>query len=119
MSEALDAASRQIDARLAELRDDLQRLEAAAAILIERNAHRKTRQRRRGHAGGVRPGRSGTRRSSRASEAENLVRRHPGISTSDLAKRMSIQPGYLYRIMPQLQKEGALEKRGKGWHPAP
>jgi DNA-binding IscR family transcriptional regulator len=46
------------------------------------------------------------------------VRQHPGITIADLAKRMSIQPNYLYRVLPQLQQDGKVRKRGKEWHPA-
>ena len=31
---------------------------------------------------------------------------------------MGIQANYLYRVMPGLQKDGKVKKRGKGWHPA-
>jgi hypothetical protein len=31
---------------------------------------------------------------------------------------MGIKPNYLYRVMPQLQKDGKVRKRGNGWHPA-
>ena len=43
---------------------------------------------------------------------------NPGISIADLAKEMKITPNYLYRVMPELQKEGKVRKQGKGWHPA-
>jgi len=52
----------------------------------------------------------------RAQEALKLVHRHPGITIGELAKRMKIQANYLYRILPQLQKEGKVEKRDKGYH---
>jgi len=35
----------------------------------------------------------------------------------ELAKRMKIKANYLYRVLPQLQKEGKVEKRDKGYHP--
>jgi hypothetical protein len=35
-----------------------------------------------------------------------------------MAKRMGIAPPYLYRVLPKLQKEGNVRKRGTGWHPA-
>jgi hypothetical protein len=31
---------------------------------------------------------------------------------------MGIQANYLYRVMPGLEKDGKVKKRGKGWHPA-
>jgi MarR family len=55
----------------------------------------------------------------RAQEALKLVHRHPGITIGELAKRMKIKANYLYRLLPQLQKEGKVEKRDKGYHPPP
>ena len=46
------------------------------------------------------------------------MRENPGITISDLAKRMNIKPNYLYRVLPQLQQDGKVRKRGKEWHPA-
>ena len=63
-----------------------------------------------------RPGRPrGT--GSRAQEALKLVHANPGITIGELAKRMKIKANYLYRVLPQLQKEGKVEKRDKGYHP--
>jgi predicted Rossmann fold nucleotide-binding protein DprA/Smf involved in DNA uptake len=53
----------------------------------------------------------------RAHEALKLVHTHPGITIAELAKRMKIKANYLYRVLSQLQKEGKVEKRDKGYHP--
>jgi ribosomal protein S25 len=53
----------------------------------------------------------------RAEEALKLVHRHPGITLQEIAKRMKIQANYLYRVLPQLEKEGKIKKRDKGYHP--
>ena len=53
----------------------------------------------------------------RAQEALKLVHTHPGITIAELSKRMKIKANYLYRLLPQLQKEGKVEKRDKGYHP--
>jgi ribosomal protein S25 len=53
----------------------------------------------------------------RAQEALKLVHTHPGITLAEMAKRMKIKANYLYRILPQLEKEGRVTKRGKGYHP--
>ena len=67
-------------------------------------------------ASAKRPGRPrGT--GSRAQEALKLVHKHPGITIGELANRMKIKANYLYRVLPQLQKEGKIEKRDKGYHP--
>ena len=63
-----------------------------------------------------RPGRPrGT--GNRAQEVLKLVHKHPGITIGELAKRMKIKANYLYRVLPQLQKDGKVEKRDKGYHP--
>jgi len=53
----------------------------------------------------------------RAQEALKLVHRHPGITIGEIAKRMKIQANYLYRVLPQLEKDGKVKKRDKGYHP--
>jgi hypothetical protein len=53
----------------------------------------------------------------RAQEALKLVHRHPGITIGEIAKRMKIQANYLYRVLPQLEKDGKIKKRDKGYHP--
>lgn len=69
-------------------------------------------------AGGARrrPGRrkgSGTR----SVQALNFVKEQPGISIPELAARMGIKQNYLYRVLPGLEQEGKVEKKGRGWHP--
>ena len=53
----------------------------------------------------------------RAQEALKLVHKHPGITIGDMAKRMKIQANYLYRLLPQLEQDGKIKKRDKGYHP--
>jgi len=53
----------------------------------------------------------------RAQEALKLVHRHPGITIGEIAKRMKIQANYLYRVLPQLEKDGKIKKHDKGYHP--
>jgi len=53
----------------------------------------------------------------RAQEALKLVHKHPGITLGEMAKRMKIQPNYLYRILPHLEKDGKVKKRDNGYHP--
>ena len=52
----------------------------------------------------------------RAQQVLKLVGEQPGITIAELAQRLKIKPNYLYRVVPQLQKDGKLEKRGKGFH---
>jgi hypothetical protein len=53
----------------------------------------------------------------RASEALALVQGQPGITIPELAAKMGIKQNYLYRVLPPLEKEGTLQKKGRGWHP--
>jgi hypothetical protein len=53
----------------------------------------------------------------RATEALSLVRGQPGITIPELAAKMGIKQNYLYRVLPGLEKEGKLQKKGRGWHP--
>jgi|SRR5918996_4659656 hypothetical protein len=124
MADFLDEKRKEIDARLRELRplvDEYNRLEKAAAALSGVGGAQRTAAapRRRGSVGG-----GGTRRGrprgsgNRAKQALELVRTRPGITISEMASAMKIQPNYLYRVMPTLESEGQVVKRDKGWHPA-
>ena len=53
----------------------------------------------------------------RATQALSLVRGQPGITIPELAAKMGIKQNYLYRVLPGLEQEGKLEKKGRGWHP--
>jgi hypothetical protein len=106
---------------LEQLRDEVRRLEAAAAALYGGNGTRRGLGRPGGSGGTTSrsTGSRGRRRASgtRAAQAEKLVRENPGITIAELAARMSIKPNYLYRVLPRLQRDGKVRKRGKIWHP--
>jgi hypothetical protein len=125
MADFLDEKRSEIDARMRELRplvDEYNRLEKAASALAgvggARRAATTSRRRRRTTTSGT--GRRGRPRGSgnRAKQALELVRTRPGITISEMAAAMKIQPNYLYRVMPTLESEGQVVKRDKGWHPA-
>jgi ribosomal protein S25 len=65
------------------------------------------------------PRRTGRRKGSgkRAVEVLSFVKAQPGITIPELATKMGIKQNYLYRVLPPLEKEGKLSKRGKGWYP--
>jgi CRP-like cAMP-binding protein len=118
----VDDVTRQIDARLAELRDEVSRLEKARAALTGTTTTRRAssgsgsgRGRRRTTTGTGRRGRpkgSGTR----ARQALQLVQKQPGITIPELADKMGIKQNYLYRVMPGLAEQGLVVKSGRGWH---
>jgi hypothetical protein len=125
MADFLDEKRKEIDARLRELRplvDEYNRLEKAAAALsgVGGAARATAAPRRRGGGGGGGGARRGRPRGSgnRAKQALELVRTRPGITISEMASAMKIQPNYLYRVMPTLESEGQVVKRDKGWHPS-
>jgi hypothetical protein len=76
--------------------------------------------RRRRASGSTGTGRRGRPRGSgkRAQQALDLVAGQPGITIPELAKAMKIQPNYLYRVLPGLEKDGKVKKKDKGWFPA-
>ena len=53
----------------------------------------------------------------RAAEALSFVQGQPGITIPELAVKMGIKQNYLYRVLPGLEQEGKLEKKGRGWYP--
>ncbi len=127
MAEFVDSTVKEIDARLAELQDEVTKLQAARAALVgarrgpgrppssgtTRATSTRTSARRRGRPRGRRSG-GGTR----AAQALSLVRSRPGVTIPEIAKELKIQPNYLYRVMPGLEKDGTIKRQGKGYHPA-
>jgi hypothetical protein len=117
LAEFVDTTVKEIDQRLRELKDEVRRLEAARSALTSRAAgrpHGSTSTRRRRGPGRPRGRRDGTR----ADEALRLVRSAPGITIPEIAASMKIQPNYLYRVLPKLERDGQIKKAGKGWNPA-
>jgi hypothetical protein len=122
VTDIIDAARQDIEKRLRDLRDEVRRLEAAASALAGAGARRgpgrprgsttRTRRRTRGRRG--RPRGGGTR----SAQALKFVQQNPGITIPELATKMRIKPNYLYRVLPELQSDGKVKKRNKGWHPA-
>ena len=133
MTDFLEEKRREIDARLKELRplvDEYHRLEAASRALAgvesNGNASGATRTRRAstgtrkasGAGTGTGTGRRGRPKGSgsRAKEALELIKSRPGITIPEMAEAMGIKQNYLYRVVPELQKDGKVTKSGKGWH---
>lgn len=84
---------------------------ATATVAAPKVAARKPGRPKKGRAG-RRKG-SGTR----AAEARSFVQGQPGITIPELAAKMGIKQNYLYRVLPGLEQENKVEKKGRGWHP--
>jgi hypothetical protein len=65
--------------------------------------------------------RAGRRKGSgnRAAEAQGFVNEQPGITIPELAVKMGIKQNYLYRVLPGLEQESKVQKKGRGWFPHP
>jgi hypothetical protein len=110
-SNTVDQARSLLQQRREELRRELRQVESAIAGL---GGRRRGPGRPRGSTARRRR-RSGTR----ANQAAKIIKDNPGINASELARKMRLKaPNYLYRVLPDLQKEGRIRKRGKGYHPA-
>lgn len=62
--------------------------------------------------------RAGRRKGSgaRASQALSFVQAEPGITIPELAAKMKIKQNYLYRVLPGLEQENKVQKKGRGWY---
>jgi hypothetical protein len=110
VSNTVDQARTLLERRLRELDDERKQVEAALAGL-GKSARR----------GPGRPRSSNIRRrggGTRADQAVRIIKQNPGITVSELGKKMKLNaPNYLYRVLPDLQKEGRIRRKGKGYHP--
>ena len=122
----VDDVRQQITKRLKELKplvDEYHELEAMVRRLADgdgaRSSPAQSPTRRRstrstnGRSGG-RPRGGGTR----SAQALALVQAKPGITIQEMGQEMRITPNYLYRVLPELAKDGKVKKVGKGWEPA-
>lgn len=122
MADFVDSTVKDIDKRLAELAQEVTKLEAARAALVGarrgpgRPPGSTTRRRRAPRAvARTRRRRGGN---TRATQALELVRERPGITIPQIAEELKIEPNYLYRVMPKLVEDGSVKRDGQGWHPA-
>jgi hypothetical protein len=110
VSNTVDQARTLLERRLRELDDERKQVEAALAGL----GTSAGRGRGRPRSSDTRRRRGGTR----ADQAVRIIKQNPGISVSELGKKMKLNaPNYLYRVLPDLQKEGRIRRKGKGYHP--
>ncbi|MGI8430420.1 MAG: hypothetical protein ACR2OB_14230 [Solirubrobacteraceae bacterium] len=116
-----------IDDRLREIKEEIAKLERARAVLVggRRGPGRPPNSTAGGTAASPRrrtgrgPGRPRGRRGAgtRAVQALELVRSRPGITIPEIAQELTIEPNYLYRVMPRLVQDGQIKRDGKGWVP--
>lgn len=114
-SNAVAEAADLLRARLRELDAERAKLERALASLSESPARRRGPGRpRRASATGYQPRRR-RRGGTRAEHAVKLISENPGITASEIAKRIGIKPNYMYRVLTDLQKQGLVRKDGRGY----
>ena len=132
MADFVDEKKGEMESRLKELRplvDEYDRLEAAVAALgsVGNGGRRgataprtaKKSVRRTGAGPGKGSGRRGRPKGSgvRDKQALALVNATPGVTIPEIANEMGIKQNYLYRVLPSLEKEGLVRKKGRGWYP--
>lgn len=109
-SNTVDRARALLEQRRGELHDELRQIEKAIAGLGGKRGPGRPRG-----SGGRRRRRGG----GRSDQAVKLIEQNPGITVSELGKKMRLKaPNYLYRVLPGLEKDGRIRKKGKGYHPA-
>jgi sugar-specific transcriptional regulator TrmB len=117
MSDFLDDKKNEIKSRLEELKsavEEHERLQAALDALEGVNRAGAARATPNGGSGARRGRPRGT--GTRAQEAIEAVTKEPGLTAGEIAERMGINQNYLYRVLPALEQDGKLEKRGRGWY---
>ena len=96
VSNTVDKARTLLERRLRELDDER---------TAGRGAHRRPRQERQARARAGRAAPAGTRRrrgGTRADQAVKIISENPGITVSELGKKMKLKrPNYLYRVLPR------------------
>jgi hypothetical protein len=131
MADFLSEKRQEIDNRLKELRplyEEYLTLEKAQQALAGMEQPRRrgpgrppgsTTTRRRAASGNGRRRRRRRAGGTRGELALGVVRQNPGITVSELGDKLGIkQKNYLYRVMANLQEDGAVKKEGKGFHAA-
>jgi predicted HTH transcriptional regulator len=114
----MDEAAGVIRKRLREIDTERSQLERALASLTDGREGRRGPGRPAGSTTRTAGRRRRRRGSTRSDQAVKLVAANPGISASEMAKKMSIKPNYLYRVLADLEKQGKVRKEGRAYHPA-
>jgi hypothetical protein len=110
-SNTVDKARALLEQRRDELTSELRQIESAISGL---GGRKRGPGRPKGSGSGTR--RRKRRGGTRADQAVKLITENPGITVSELGKRMKLKaPNYLYRVLPDLEKEGRVRKKGGGY----
>jgi sugar-specific transcriptional regulator TrmB len=117
-SDVLDQARSLIEDRIKELEDERRKLERTLADITGGRVGRRRPGRPRGSTTRAAGRRRGRRRSTRSDQAFKHVKANPGITASEIARKMRIKPNYVYRVMGDLQKQGRVRKQGRGYSAA-
>jgi hypothetical protein len=113
VTNAVDQAANLLKQRISELEGELAKLQRALASLTDGRQGRRGPGRPRGPRAGATRARRRRRGGTRADQAVKIIKANPGITASEIAKQMRIQPNYLYRVLGDLQKEGRVKKSGR------
>lgn len=110
----VDNAANLIRERIREIEAELSQLKKALSSLTRGRESRRGPGRPRGSGGRSTARRTPRRRAgTRADQAVRLVSANPGITASEIAKKMKIKPNYLYRVLADLEKQGRVKKDGR------
>jgi hypothetical protein len=124
MADFLKEQLQAMDARLKELRplhDEYLKLERAKAALEGVESPTRRGPGRPRASGGSASGNGRRRRrrrqgGTRAQQALEVVRQQPGVSVRELSERLGVKhPNYMYRVMNELEGDGAVRKEGRGY----
>jgi hypothetical protein len=124
MADFLKDQLQAMDARLKELRplhEEYLKLERAKEALegVESPGRRgpgRPRGSSRASAGNGRRRRRRRQGGTRAQQALDVVRQQPGVSVRELSERLGVKhPNYMYRVMNELEGDGAVRKEGRGY----
>jgi len=118
-SDTIDHVRKLLQDRLRELDAERAQVEKALSDLGggRRGPGRPRGSRNRAAATGGRRRRR-RRGGTRRDQAVKMVTAEPGITAGAIAKQMKIAPNYMYRVMSELEKEGLVQKKGRGYFPA-
>jgi uncharacterized membrane protein len=95
------------------------REESGSRATAQTSAATTQKRRARSPGSSERKGRPGSARTSRREQdVLRLVNQRPGITVSEIAKQLEVDPTGLYRPVHRLEQRGAISKQGAALQPA-